>query len=102
MVMRRYAVSSSGRSVALHVARDNTMPRCQVGVTGSDGRIEHAEVEATSVFDVGYQANATVCQEVVAGRLEAALSGGTELRVRPGRLREWRRQQLRPSTNQFG
>jgi hypothetical protein len=32
------------------------MPRCQVEVTGKDGRVECLEVEATSVFDAGYQA----------------------------------------------
>jgi hypothetical protein len=32
------------------------MPRCQVEVTGRDGRIERVEVEAISVFDAGYQA----------------------------------------------
>lgn len=31
------------------------MPGCQVEVTGSDGRVERLEVEATSVFDAGYQ-----------------------------------------------
>ena len=32
------------------------MPRCQVEVTGKDGRVERLEVEASSVFDAGYQA----------------------------------------------
>jgi hypothetical protein len=29
------------------------MPHCQLEVTGSDGRVERLEVEATSVFDAG-------------------------------------------------
>ena len=73
------------------------MPRCQVEVTGKDGRVEHLEVEATSLFDAGYQAVQRYAvmwwwdsTKPITVRLD-----GAEWRVRPDRLSEWKRRQGR-------
>ena len=67
------------------------MPRCQVEVTGKDGRVERLEVEATSVFDAGYQALQRVRAAVVVGRCEtdhrpAGRSGVAGAAVQPERM----------------
>jgi len=71
------------------------MPRCQVEVTGSDGRIERLEVEATSVFDAGYQALERFARlwwwdhsKLITVRLD-----GSVWQMGPARLSEWKRLQ---------
>jgi hypothetical protein len=71
------------------------MPRCTVEVTGKDGRVDCAEVEASSVFDAGYQAVERFARmwwwdgsNPITVRLD-----GSVWRVRPDRLSEWKRQQ---------
>jgi hypothetical protein len=74
------------------------MPRCQVEVTGSDGRVERAEIEAFSVFDAGYQAVERFAKMWWRDHSKpiTVQRDGAEWRVRPDRLSEWKRQQGRP------
>jgi hypothetical protein len=74
------------------------MPRCQVEVTGKDGRVERLEVEATSVFDAGYQAleKFALLWWWDSAKLITVRRDGAEWRVRPKRLSEWKSGQRRP------
>jgi hypothetical protein len=74
------------------------MPGCQVEVTGKDGRVERLEVEASSLFDAGYQAVERFARlwwwdhsKPITVRRDGAV-----WQVRPERLSEWKRRQSRP------
>jgi hypothetical protein len=69
-----------------------------VEVTGKDGRVERLEVEASSVFDAGYQAlqRFALLWWWDAAKLITVRRDGAEWRVRPKRLSEWKSGQRRP------
>jgi hypothetical protein len=66
--------------------------------------VERAEVEASSVFDAGYQAVERFARMWWwdYSKPITVLPGGAEWHVRPDRLSEWKSRQRGPSMNQFG
>jgi hypothetical protein len=68
-----------------------------VEVTGKDGRVERLELEATSVFDAGYQAldKFAPLWWWDAAKLITVRRDGAQWRVWPNRLREWKSGQRR-------
>ena len=80
------------------------MPLCQVEVTGKDGRVEHLEVEAVSLFDAGYQAVERFARfwwwdhsKPITVRFD-----GAEWHVLPHRLSEWKQQQAKVKAKRAG